>query len=248
VTSGPAGFGQNRAVSPPPARRASPDATDRVRAALRDAVMRGVLAPGEHLRQEDWAARLTVSRFQIRDALRYLTAEGLLTHDPHRGYFVAAMDVDEMSQLYLMRRLLEAEILRTVRAPDAEELAQLRAASRQVEQAMEALDAQRTVLQERRFYFQLYDLSPLRTVAQEARRLWSLSEVYRASFFFGALPSQEFRAYVTARHRQIIDTVARADGDRLAELVLEGRLTMESRLASYLQDRQAFFEGWQSAP
>jgi DNA-binding GntR family transcriptional regulator len=238
-------LGQNLGVSHPvpAARRKGADA-DQVGAALREAIMNGVVAPGEHIRQEYWAARLGASRSALREALRHLAAEGLIVHDPNRGWFAARMSVDEMSQLYLLRRLVEGELLRTVRRPDPTELHRLRATAGLVEEAMAAADAQETVRQERLFYFLIYDLSPLTTVAAEARRLWSLSEVYRASFFFGALTTPEFREYVVQRHRRILDSVENGDAATLATLVLEGRLAMERRLAGWLGDRQGFFDGW----
>jgi DNA-binding GntR family transcriptional regulator len=240
------GIGEDRPVTSPdspPRTRAGADAAQ-VATALREAIMNGVVAPGEHIRQEQWAAQLGASRFQLREALRSLAAEGLITHDPNRGWFAARMSVDEMSQLYLMRRLIEGEVLGTVRRPDPTELAELRAAAADVERAMAAADAPETVRQERRFYFLIYDLSPLTTVAAEARRLWSLSEAYRASFFFGALTRPEFQGYVAERHRRIVDLLERGDPAALAALVREGRLAMERRLAGWLRNRDGFFTDW----
>jgi DNA-binding GntR family transcriptional regulator len=239
----PRGIGQDRPVPSSPARRTGADAA-RVEAALREAIMNGVVAPGEHIRQEQWAAQLGASRFQLRQALHSLASEGLISHDRNRGWFAARMSVDEMSQLYLMRRLIEGEVLRSVRRPQPEQLDELRAAAADVERAMAVPDAPATVREERRFYFLVYDLSPLATVAAEARRLWSLSEVYRSAFFFGALSRPEFRDFVAERHRRIIDALEHGTPDTLAELVLEGRLAMERRLAGWLADREGFFAAW----
>jgi DNA-binding GntR family transcriptional regulator len=67
----------------------------------------GEFAPGEHLRQNDLAARLGVSATPVREALRRLEAQGLLVRDPHRGVRVAEVDVEETAELYLMRAVLE---------------------------------------------------------------------------------------------------------------------------------------------
>jgi DNA-binding GntR family transcriptional regulator len=234
---------QDRDVTTPPRRRTGATAAQ-VGAALREAIMSGVLAPGEHIRQEHWAATLGASRFQLREALRSLSAEGLITHDPNRGWFAARMSVDEMSQLYLMRRLIEGELLRTVRRPDEAELSRLQSAAKAVEDAMAAEDAAATVRHERAFYFLVYDLSPLTTVAAETRRLWTLSEVYRASFFLGAMARPEFRDFVADRHRRLIALLEQGDAAALSDLVLTGRLAMERRLAGWLRDREGFFAGW----
>ncbi len=79
---------------------------------LREAIARGTLAAGTALRQDDLAARFGFSRMPIRDALRQLEAEGLVTIHPTRGAFVARMDRAEIADIYAIRELLEAEALR----------------------------------------------------------------------------------------------------------------------------------------
>ena len=79
---------------------------------LREAIAQGTLAAGSVLRQDELAARLGFSRMPIRDALRQLEAEGLVTIHPTRGAFVARMEVREIREIYALRALLEAEALR----------------------------------------------------------------------------------------------------------------------------------------
>lgn len=79
---------------------------------LREAIARGTLAAGTALRQDNLAARFGFSRMPIRDALRQLEAEGLVTIHPTRGASVARMDSIEIAEIYAVRDLLEAEALR----------------------------------------------------------------------------------------------------------------------------------------
>src|SRR6185369_16701810 len=85
---------------------------DQVAGVLREAIAAGTLTAGIALRQDELAARLGFSRMPIRDALRLLEAEGLVTIHPTRGAFVAKMDAVEISEIYAVRLLLEAEALR----------------------------------------------------------------------------------------------------------------------------------------
>src|SRR5579864_7895428 len=85
-----------------------------IAAALRSAIVQGDLSPGEQIRQAAWADRLGTSRIPVREALKSLAAEGLLSHDHNRGYFVTRFGPHEMAQVYLMRRLLEAELIRSL--------------------------------------------------------------------------------------------------------------------------------------
>lgn len=64
---------------------------DVVYEALQSAIMSGNLQPGEHLRQEEVAARWNVSQTPVREAFRRLESEGLIEHVPNRGVVVRGM-------------------------------------------------------------------------------------------------------------------------------------------------------------
>jgi DNA-binding GntR family transcriptional regulator len=79
---------------------------------LREAIADGSLAAGTALRQDELAARLGFSRMPIRDALRQLEGEGIVSIHATRGAFVARMDAVEIGEIYAVRELLEVEALR----------------------------------------------------------------------------------------------------------------------------------------
>lgn len=85
---------------------------DQVAGVLREAISNGTLAPGSVLRQDELAARFGFSRMPVRDALRQLDAEGLVTVHPTKGAFVARMDAAEIGEIFAIRDLLECEALR----------------------------------------------------------------------------------------------------------------------------------------
>jgi len=74
---------------------------------LREAIVRGHFKPGEKLDQEDIAELLNVSRIPVRQALRTLTAEGLVKMYPHRGAVVAELSREELEEIYFLRGVLE---------------------------------------------------------------------------------------------------------------------------------------------
>lgn len=61
---------------------------DLVYEALQSSIMSGNIREGEHLRQEEVAARLGVSQTPVREAFRRLESEGLVEHAPNRGIIV----------------------------------------------------------------------------------------------------------------------------------------------------------------
>src|ERR1043165_2140343 len=79
---------------------------------LRDKIVRGELKEGEQLRQDAIANEFQVSRIPVREALRQLEAEGLITIILHRGAVVSSLSPTDILEVFQMRALLEAEVLR----------------------------------------------------------------------------------------------------------------------------------------
>jgi len=86
----------------------SATSTVRVHAELRQAILDGVLGPGERLRAEALAERFGTSRTPVREALQRLEREGLVELPPNRGAIVSAFDAEDVLDLYEIRAVLEA--------------------------------------------------------------------------------------------------------------------------------------------
>ena len=74
--------------------------------ALRDRILSGVIAPGSALRQELFAEELGVSRLPVREAIRQLSAEGLIDMIPHRGAYVSMLSRTEVQEFFDIRMRL----------------------------------------------------------------------------------------------------------------------------------------------
>jgi DNA-binding GntR family transcriptional regulator len=83
-----------------------------VAAVLREAITTGVLRANEPLPQDEIAAQLKVSHIPVREALRQLQSEGLVTHQPNRGVTVAALTPEEIHEIYDIRAILETAAIR----------------------------------------------------------------------------------------------------------------------------------------
>src|SRR6267378_6772890 len=79
---------------------------------LRDQIIRGEIVEGSQLRQDAIAAQYQVSRIPVREALRQLEAEGLITIVPNRGAIVPALSPEDVEELFTIRALLEPELLK----------------------------------------------------------------------------------------------------------------------------------------
>jgi DNA-binding GntR family transcriptional regulator len=81
---------------------------EELRLQLADDIVRGILAPGASLDETDLAQRFNVSRTPVREALRQLTASGLVDSRAHRGAVVAQPSVDRLTGMFEAMAELEA--------------------------------------------------------------------------------------------------------------------------------------------
>lgn len=80
---------------------------DEVAAQLRERIFSGTYAPGTFLDEPRIAQQLKISRTPLREALKVLTAEGLLRHEPRRGCFVNEVTQQDLDEIFPVLALLE---------------------------------------------------------------------------------------------------------------------------------------------
>ncbi len=78
-----------------------------VAATLREQIFEGQWAPGSLLDEPALCERLEISRTPLREALKVLTAEGLLRHEPRRGCFVNEVSEKDLDEIFPVIALLE---------------------------------------------------------------------------------------------------------------------------------------------
>lgn len=182
---------------------------DMVTAALREQISSGLLPPGTQLRQRDLAAALNVSITPVREALRRLESEGVISYDPHVGATVVDVDFGPTEENFLIRAALESL---------AASLAAKRIGEEKLDELDELIDRMSGVLDEpselvklnRRFHFVIIEAaqSPLLTVM--IRRLWQ-------SFGGGPVAIYDVEESM-AQHRLIVSAL-RARSPEMAEAV-----------------------------
>lgn len=112
--------------------RQGQDAYDRLIAQIRS----GALKPGDRLVETELAAMLGISRTPIREAIRQLESDGLVTHLPRTGATVRRLDYAEITELYEMRAVLEGTAARfAARAASEIELSEMEAINAEMRNA-----------------------------------------------------------------------------------------------------------------
>jgi DNA-binding GntR family transcriptional regulator len=86
----------------------------RVANQIREAIRSGKLQPGDRLIETDLANDMQISRHPIREALRYLEKEGLVTTTPFKGAQVTQFTEQDLEELYTLRLSIEELAIRTL--------------------------------------------------------------------------------------------------------------------------------------
>ncbi|HVA20642.1 MAG TPA: GntR family transcriptional regulator [Candidatus Micrarchaeia archaeon] len=182
---------------------------DEVAARVREAIVTGSLAPGQHLRETDLATMFEVSRSPVRDALVQLDHEGLVRLRRHRGAVVVGLSVEDVDELYTLRVSLELLAIRLVVAragPD--DVEELRRLADRVRDAAGTEPARTVAELDVRFHDQLYRLA-------DHHRLyacWAMiqPQVYRF-LLSRTIVNDDYRAIAADEHHELCDTIAAHD-------------------------------------
>ena len=113
---------------------------DQVAAILRQRILDGDLRPGTPLQEIPLSSSFGVSRNTMREAMRILSMEGLLKRSLHRGVAVSQLSLQDVQEIYHLRRMLEIPAVLAAKARDREILDQLQAALQGYERAVHAQD------------------------------------------------------------------------------------------------------------
>ena len=112
--------------------------SDSLAVELRNMIVDGRLPAGERVNEVHLSQQLGVSRTPLREALARLAHEGALRSVPRIGYFVRALTLEELDQIYPIRPLLDPEALRLAGLPTRHRLERLRNINDRMERARDA--------------------------------------------------------------------------------------------------------------
>lgn len=194
-------------------------ASVRIADGLRGAILAGEFAPGERLRQEEIAEQFGASRLPVREALRILQSDGLVTLVANSGAWVSQLDERECAESYEIRERLEPLLLRESMAGlSDEDIATLRRLAEEMESRPEVETFLRL---DREFHLLSYSRAETVLLSSLIERLWNTTQHYRRAF--AVLVGAEGRRVIHAEHFLLVDAIARRDVED-AERVLAGHI------------------------
>jgi DNA-binding GntR family transcriptional regulator len=185
---------------------------------LREAIFSGIFPPGEKLSEPALCRDLGVSRTSIREALRSLAAEKLVTIVPNRGPSVTKITWEEADAIYQVRALLEGEAAALLATRVAEgDLRQMSAALMAFEAAAWKDDAVERVASTTRFYEIILTRCGNPIVGEMLQSLHA-----RISFLRAATSSIPGRSPASLREmRAMLDAVASGNAEQARQAALD---------------------------
>jgi DNA-binding GntR family transcriptional regulator len=140
---------------------------------LRDRLLRGEIAGGARLVQGPLSEEMGISRIPIRDALRRLEADGLVTGDEIGRYTVVPFELGDANEIYAIRRRLEPlAVEAAARAMTPETLADIRSLHEELTRAVRRRQLDRYLDLNLKFHMSIYEASGMRRLVRIIRGLW----------------------------------------------------------------------------
>lgn len=214
-------------------------ASDYIVDALREAIRDGTLPDGAVLNQVAIAERFGVSRVPVREAMRQLQAEGLISAHAHRRAVVRTLGVEGIAEIYDVRGMLEGYLAeRAVPEVDTARLRRLQAIEHEMR---EVADHARWLKLNARFHDTLYEPSGAEIARELSDQLRTRVERYVNLWTDGRGIQRNREA--GKEHREILDAVSSRDAQRARQLIerhiLHTRDQLIDHYAAYCRRRAA---------
>jgi len=191
----------------------------RIAASLREEILSGQFAPGTRIRQEDIAEQFGASRSPVREALRMLDADGLVTLVANTGAWIAQLSLTECEEMYQIRERVEPLLLNTSMPNLTEESLERLAI---LAQEMEANQDVETFLRlDREFHLLSYSGASTALLGDMVQRLWNTTQHYRRAYT-RLLATNGFKT-AHYEHHLLLAAITRGDAED-AERILYGHI------------------------
>jgi GntR family transcriptional regulator, gluconate operon transcriptional repressor len=201
-----------RPIDPP--RSLAEDAADRIR----EEILAGGFAQGEHLVEAKIAERLNVSRGPVREAFKLLRSEGLLQEEPRRGTFVVRLVPADIREIYGLRAAIEGRAARDIAEhADRASLEELRKRLDAIDDAVRSSEPSLVFRRDLEFHDTLCRLSGNARLHEVfSRYVPTLRALLR-------LDEHVYRSLdeIAMQHRPLLEAIESGEADRAAELAAD---------------------------
>jgi len=202
---------------------------------IRQKILDGDYPGGSWLKPQDIAEELNVSRMPVREALRGLEMEGLVTMRPNRGAVVTELSLSDVDDLFEMRANLE------VLAATSALKARTKNTLKDIERLREAMDSARTdtkawVASHNAFHDYISAMSGRKRLVMEIERARSLIQPY-IRMYIDVYGTPELPAY---EHSELVKTFQKGDEDAVKSAFRSHIMEARDRVLKFLQKHNEY--------
>lgn len=211
---------------------------DAVTAQLRAEIVHGLIRPGERIWPKQLAKRFSVSHIPIREALRRLEAEDLVSATSHGASYATDVHVEDIDGIYALRAVVEGEFAwQSAKVRSRADVNEVRRLRRQLEQLAPYDEEYYSI--HREFHWALLAPAASHVIRRVLDRLWRTTDRHLAVAVAidPAFPAERHATERAKEHRKLVAKFASGDADGL-RIAIHAHLTnSRTRLrSSYLPE------------
>ena len=205
---------------------------ERIARILAERIIKGVLKPGEWIRQDTIAGEFNISHVPVREAFRRLESQGLVISEPRRGVKVMQLDEASIVEITRMRAVLETLAVRVAVPLIGED--DFAAADAAIARAHQAINIEEWESSNRAFHEAINRPSAM------PRLLRSIEELHvaRLRYMYATATSTDWDPQSQREHQQILDAMRRGDVERACAFIEQHVLESAEILILALRQRE----------
>lgn len=197
---------------------------------IKEAIVEGIIKPGEKLSEVELAGKMAVSRTPVREAIRQLAKTGLVTLTPRKGAFVTVPTLEDASALFELRANLEMFAVSLIAlSPPKEELLHFK-------KIFEGIDNESNpheyLVEDRKFHFFLYKKSGNKFLSNVLFDILDMINLYRPY----SLAEKNYLHALASGHVSIIDAILEHNVEKAKKEMKSHIDLTRSGVEEYLQN------------
>jgi DNA-binding GntR family transcriptional regulator len=184
------------------------DHTQKAYMGIRRMLFHNEIGPGQKISYRDLAERLKMSSTPVIQALKQLEFQGLVRHEPNRGYYTESISIQEVKEIYELREVIELSLLpETIQNLSEKGIRQLRDVFQAHLKTPDDLYLNDRLIKDMDFHLTLASLSGRQIQLQVLRNLFDLLYLK----YSGTLLFIRSKIIVGSEHQNIFDSVISRD-------------------------------------
>ena len=202
---------------------------------LRQAILKGELAPGERLMEIQLAQKLGVSRTPIREAIRKLELEGLVLMIPRRGAEVARISEKSLKDVLEVRRSLEELAIELAcQRMTEEDMQALEEAQKAFKAAIDQGDAMKIAETDEAYHDVIYHSTRNKRLVQILNNLREQMYRYRLEY----LKDTQSHDRLVEEHQKIVNAIIEKNKEEAVRLIQEHIYIQELTVIKKIQEQE----------